>query len=151
MQIHILNLIYKKDHSFIFNVKRLSIIVIIFVSFIISFGRIYCLYDDAFVIYKKYKNLKTEEIHRAFNHTEFSERLKKRIGIIENVLVVKHDPANLFLSYYLYPRKVFKFKNAYFRESTHTFEEVPKKWILKHNIQWVVFEYDDSKVKRLKR
>ena len=151
MQKHILNLIYKRGHPLIFNIKRLSIILIISVSFIISFGRIYCLYDDAFLIYKKYKNLNTEEIHRAFNHTEFSERLKERIGINENVLVVKHDPANLFLSYYLYPRKVFKYKNAYFRKSTDTFEEVPKEWILKHNIQWVVFEYDDSKVKRLKR
>ena len=148
---NISGLIYLNDRSVYFNLKRISIVVIIAISFIIALGRMYCFYDEAYVAYDKYKGLSAEEIHSVFNNTGFAESLKEKIAPDENVLVVKKDPAALFLSYYIYPRKIFKYKNTGYKESPETFEEIPPEWIKEHEIDWVVWDCEESQVKRLKR
>ena len=147
----LIDLVYKRDHPFMFNFKRISISAIIVISFIISAGRIYCFYDDAFVLYGKYRNLSNKEIRSALNyHVEFALRIKEKVAPGESILAVTHDPGNFFLSYYLYPRKVYKYKNVYFRASPETLEEVPKEWLLEHDIKWIMWGHDEPKIERPK-
>lgn len=128
-------------------IKKMIIRGLVIVSILLGFYRVLCLEGlNSFEDYFKYRKMAVEDFRMKLNRqdssliNEIREKVKSGMG----VLVL--DSEQFFISYYIYPVRLYKFRKGYYRTSKkQDFRDVDRKWLEDRNIKWVLAKDDSDK------
>ena len=131
--------------------RKIIIRILIAIGIILGFHRICCLSAlESIEDYIRYRKLSPDEIRFMINKDDLTliDEVRARVRTDEGVLVL--DIERHFISYYVYPVKLYKFKKGYFKTTrSYELKDVDPKWLEERNIRWVMGP-DAAGVLRLK-
>lgn len=132
-----------------FDIRKTIIKTIMLIAMILGIHRICCLETlNTFEDYIRCRKMPVNDLRMAINKQDpaIIDEIESRVGPDEGILALDYEP--YFISYYAYPRKVYKYKKGYFATSTKTeFGAVDRKWLEDRNIKWVLSGGEDKKTR----
>ncbi|MFA6142313.1 MAG: hypothetical protein WC738_03355 [Candidatus Omnitrophota bacterium] len=128
-------------------VKKIIIRSLIIVSIFLGFYRVCCLEVlNSFEDYFKYRKMTVEDFRMKLNRQDASIINEIRNNVQPGMGVLVLDSEQYFISYYVYPVKLYKFRKGYYATSKkQDFRDVENKWLEDRNIKQALVKDDNDK------
>jgi len=128
-------------------VRKTIIRGLIIVSLFLGFYRVCCLEAlNSFEDYLKYRKMAVEDFRMKLNRQDAAIINEIRESVKPGMGVLVLDSEQYFISYYVYPVKLYKFKKGYYATSKkQDFRDVDNKWLEDRNIKRALVKDDSDK------